>query len=291
MAFLKRLIDVTIQLKEPATFGDGKGDTMTLTGHRVGAYIAQAGGESQGTLQCQIFGLPLEMLNRLTAVNNISPQEYLNNKILIAAGTDGDMHLAFEGTINQAWADLTNQPDVVLNIISTTPGDLAINPAGATSYKGAADVKDMLASIAKDSGLAFENTQNISVTLINAYFPGSTLDKIRAICRAARINFTIEKGTLAIWNRGGARNEDGEMFLLSPNTGMVGYPTYSGAGILVTCIYNSVLRLGDHIQVESEITPASGIWGVNQIIHSLESEQPNGSGAWFTTLYCNRVGQ
>jgi hypothetical protein len=290
MAFLKRLIEITIKLKSPATFGEGLGDTMTLSGHRAGVYIAQAGGDAQGVLQCQIFGLPLDKMNQLTAIAGVSPTENLGNTIQIAVGTEDDLHLAFTGIITSSWANLTNQPDAVLNIISTAAQSAAIEAVGAISYKGDADIKDILSDIAKNAGFTFENKQNVSIILRNVYLPGSNLDKIKSICKAARISYTIENNVLAIWPQEGTRDSE-DIFLISPQTGLVGYPTYSSNGILLMCIYNPLIKIGNKIKIESQLTPTEGIWSANNIIHSLESENPNGNGPWFTTINCTRLNK
>ena len=279
MSFLKRRIDVTIKLAS-GTFGDA-GDTVTLVGHKVGAYISMAGGDAQGALQCQIYGLPLDMLNRLTS---IGPLLAVNgaNSILIAAGTDGAMSTVYQGVINQSWAEMSSQPDVALNIQATSAADIAVKPANASSFKGAADAALIMGGLATMSQLKFENN-GVTTTVTNAYLTGTALDQIKSLARAAHINWDIHNNTLAIWPIDG--NREGIIPVLSPSTGMVGYPAFSSHGLIVTCIYNNDIKLGGKVKVESSLVVATGFWTVITVAHSLESENTGGNGQWFTTLY------
>lgn len=285
MAFVKRRIDVTITLKE-GDFGGGKGNTVTLTGYRVGVYVGHDGGDAQGVLQCQIYGLPLDMMNQLTVIGYLL-MENQGNSISIGAGTDESMTLVWQGIIQTAWADLTNQPDGVLNIIGYSAANIAVTPVNAISYKGSVDAKTIMKDLADKAGYTFENKQGASAILSNVYAPGTLLDQIKSVAKAARFAYNIDKGILAIWPKGGDRG--GDMPLISSATGMVGYPTFSSQGMVVTMLYNDAIRLGGKVMIESELTPACGEWTVFNIIHSLESENPNGNGTWFTTIACTRA--
>jgi hypothetical protein len=282
--FTKRRLDLTITLGD-GEFGDTVGDTVTLTGLRMTADAVKPGGESMGTLQLRVYGLSQSMMNRLTVIGQIGRMKP-SNTVLLAAGDDiGGMRSVFYGTIFNAWADYSSAPGAVFNIFANAGMDLALKPVGATSYQGAADAAVMLADFAKEGGLAFENN-GVSVPLSNAYFPGTTLSKIRACARAADINYFIDLGTLAIWPKGSARK--GEKILISPETGLIGYPALSSAGMTIQTIFNPVIRIGDDIRVESSIEMARGEFNVIDFSHSLASELSG--GPWFTTIQCIQNG-
>jgi len=84
----------------------------------------------------------------------------------------------------------------------------------------------------------------------------------------------IEVGTLYIWPRGQARGQ--QVPLLSPRTGLIGYPTYTATGIVGLCRYNPNVGFGGKIKVESSLTPACGEWVITKLSHTLESEIPGG---------------
>lgn len=281
MSLQRRRIDVTITLGE-GQWGETLGDTMTLTGYRVRAEINAQGGDAQNSASVQIFGLPADTLNRLTTIGPVATQIRAQNKILVAAGDDGGaLETYFNGCIVQAWAQMQDAPNTCLVVQGQIAADISLKPVAASSYVGAAQVSNIMADFAKEAGLAFEDN-GVQVVLRNPYFPGTTLSKIQSCARAARIFHSIQDGVLAIWPLGGSRQQDA-IPVISPQTGMLGYPIYSQQGVTVRTLLSSKLRQGDKFTVEGSIlTPANGTWTVWTVHHTMESQTPN--GAWFTDV-------
>lgn len=279
MSFTRKRIDVTITLGT-GQFGDSGSNTVTLSGLRVHAGIQVYGGEAMPQAQLRIFGLPLDMINQLTAIGPINSAVLYRNSVLVAAGDDETgMQTVYSGSIWQAWGEFQSMPEVPLNITGLGGLAAALKPVGALSYPGSADAATIMQTLAQTMGLAFENN-GVSVQLSNPYFPGTALTQVRACARAAGIYFTIDRGTLAIWPKDGARG--GDVPLISPATGMVGYPAFSSNGLSLTTLYNPSIKPGGVVQVESSLQVACGRWTVLQVAHSLQSETPNGQ--WFSTI-------
>lgn len=282
MSFVKRRIDVTISLGE-GQFGEQQGKEVTLTGHRVSAAIVAYTADTQAQMQLRIWGLPLEMINRLTTIGPIMPQ-LRKNTILVAAGDEGAaLSVAYQGIITSAFGDFNQSPNVALNIMAHAAQVDAIKPVAARSYPGAVNVVDILADLAQQMGLVLENN-GVNVQLSNPYFPGTALDQVRACTRAANISYTIDRGILAVWPLSGARS--GDPAIISPETGLVGYPAFSSQGIIFTTLYNPAVSLGRPVQVQSSLSVANGQWNPFALAHMIESEMPNGQ--WFTQLQCWR---
>jgi hypothetical protein len=161
----------------------------------------------------------------------------------------------------------------------------AVKPVGASSYRGPTDAALVMSDLAKTIGLAFENN-GVSVILSNPYFSGTAWEQVKECGQAAGINYSIDKGALAIWPKSSIRKLSGPV-KISPETGMVGYPTFSSIGINVVSIFNPDVTVGCAIEISSEIVPARGLWSVYAVSHHLESETPNGQ--WFTTISCSPV--
>jgi hypothetical protein len=280
MTLARRRIDVTLQLGS-GTFGENVGDTVTLTGLRVGAYVASVGGEAQGTCQCRIFGLPLSLINQFTTIGPVGWEIRGKNAIQIAAGIDGEaLSVVFQGTILNAWGELSQQPDGALSIFGTSAAVAALKPAQATSFKGTVDVATVMAQFAQTMGFTFENN-GVSVILSNPYFSGSTLDQVKAAARAAHIAYSTDNGVLAIWPRNGARQ--GNVPVLAPGAGLVSYPTFNEAYLSARATFTPSANLGGQFQItNSSISLANGLWNIVSVNHSLESQTPNGQ--WFTDL-------
>jgi hypothetical protein len=284
MSFVRRRIDLTITLGT-GTFGADIGDTVTLTHHRIIAEQSAVVGDTQGQIQLRIYGMPLDMMNRLTTTGPIMTQIRDKNRISVAAGDDGSaLTTIFEGAIDQAWADFKAAPSATFNITGLAALVAAVKPVEASSYRGSADVAAIMSDLAKQMGFAFENN-GVTAKLSNPYLPGTALDQMKAVAKAAGITAVVDRGTLAIYPKAGARA--GDVPLLSPEMGLVGYPTFSGSGVAVESLFLPSAKLGGQIDVKSAITAASGRWNIYALGHSLESEMPDGQ--WFTRINCFRA--
>ncbi|MGN3961820.1 baseplate hub protein [Burkholderia gladioli] len=280
MSFTKKRIDVTLSLGT-GTFGESGASTVTLTGLRVQAMIRAVPGDSMPHAQVRIYGLSLSMMNQLTSVGLINASVRMNNTILVAAGDDEDgLASIYDGSIKESWGQFEGMPDVALNVIGVAGGAAALKPAAASSFTGPADVATIMQGFAQAMDVQFENN-GVNVQLSNPYFPGTTLMQVKACARAADIYYTLDRGTLAIWPRTGARSTP-DIPVISPATGMVGYPTLSSNAIQATTEFNHSIIPGGYVRIQSSLTPAAGVWYVSEVIHTLESETPNGQ--WFTRI-------
>jgi len=279
MSFARKRIDLTISLGT-GQFGETGANTVTLTGLRIKADVREFGGDAMPQVQLRVYGLPLAMINQLTAIGPVNSAVLFHNSAQIAAGDEGSaLTTLYSGNIWKSWGEFNGMPDVPLNIIAVGGLAASLRPVAASSYPGSADVGTIMKSLAKMAGLNFVNN-GVSVQLSNPYFPGTALAQIRECARGADINFTIETGTLQIWPKGGARNT--AIPTISPETGLVGYPTLSSNELLLTTLFNPLVKIGGVVQVQSSLQVACGQWIVQQISHSLESETPDGQ--WFTHI-------
>jgi hypothetical protein len=276
MTFVKRRIDLQFQLGT-GTFGDSGMNIVTVSGLRVHAHIVKAGAETLGECQLSIFGLLPTLMNQLSALAAYD-MVVRQNTVIVKAGDDvNGLSTVFEGTISEGWADLNSAPDTRLQVIAFAGLYQKLKPVAPSSYPGAADAAVIMQNIANTMGLSFENN-GVSVQLGSPYFPGTAWEQARSCAEAAGINWTIDKGTLAIWNNPGHRA--GTAPLISPSTGMVGYPAYTGVGVGVKTLFNPLINPGGTAQVQSEIGNACGTWYVTDVSYDLQSETPG--GAWFT---------
>lgn len=89
--------------------------------------------------------------------------------------------------------------------------------------------------------------------------------------------------TLAIWPRNQTRA--GTTPLISPATGLVGYPKFRDQGMSFRCLFNPALKLGGSIKMQSSIQPASGLWYiVGPLVYNLSAQMPQ--GPWFCDAHC-----
>lgn len=291
MPLIERKIEIVLAY---GTGADGLGtpQASTLSGHRVSVNCSLKGSAGLGQATVRIFGLSLSTMNQLSTVGKL-PSHFRKNTITINAGDDvNGMAQIFQGTIIAAYADMLPAPEVAFNIDAGAGLIEALLPIPPSSYPGSADVAVILTNLAGQMSLpgqppiSFENN-GVSVILATPYFPGSARAQAEAVVEAARIEWNgIENGVLAIWPRGGARG--GLIPLLSPETGMVGYPTYTSNGLVVTTRFNPTVRFGAQVKVQSSLLPACGTWNVVTLVHDIEASMPNGK--WFTQIQLGAPG-
>lgn len=287
MALVVRKLRVTITLAaiegQAQTFqNSGGANTVIIENLRMSAEVLHAGGPSDGTLDLTIYGLSESTINRLSTLGmqiNLVPK----NAIVLEAGDDqSGMATVFTGYVLAAFGDFNASPDVAFHLSAHTLAPQAVAPAKASSFPGSADVATIMSGFATQLGLKFENS-GVNGSLSNAYFSGSTKTQAQACVDAAGISWNHgEGGILAIWPKNGAR--EGQIPLISPQTGMKGYPTYTAYGIMVETLYNPSIGFGGKVQVKSRLQAASGTWAVYGLGHHLESEMPDGK--WFSTVLC-----
>lgn len=282
----RRVLELTITLGA-GTFGDDVGDTVTLTGFRITADIIAPGGDAMGQCQIRVYGLRYDLMNKLTTIGPVNTAIRGKNEIVLSAGDEGGaVNVAFKGTILDAWADYNAAPEVAFNIIAFAGLSTAVRPVLPTSYKGAVDVAEIINEIATgEMGLTFENN-GVDVKMASPYLSGTALSKVRALAQAADILWSIDKDTLSIWPRDGARQ--GDAIVVSPDSGMVGYPSLSSKGMTVRMLFNPNIALGRKVEVQSAVQMACGVWTVFYFYHNLSCEMPD--GPWFTTVEAYNAG-
>ena len=263
------------------TGADGldEGKAVSLTGHRCSVSVTVAGGSGLGDAQVRIFGLSLSLMNELSTMGKL-PNAFRRNTVTILAGDDpAALTKIFQGTIVAAWADFMAAPDVAFNITGSAGLIQALLPAAVSTFPGSADAAVVLAGLAAQMGLEFEGN-GVSVILSKPYYAGSALAQAKACAEAAKLDLVIDNGVMAVWPKGGART--GTIPIVSPTTGMVGYPTFTSTGIVITSLFNQIVRFGELVSVQSSITPACGVWKVVTLVHDLEANMPGGK--WFSQL-------
>jgi len=277
MTFSEKKISLTISLAN-GSFDNGA-NSATLEGYRVSSTIKVPGGETQGAMECSVFGMSESLMNRLSTVGT-QFNALRNNTITLSAGDDASgMATVFQGTLFSAFVDGQSQPQVAFRILATPAYFENVKPVASTSVDGSADVAMMIKQLATSAGFQFENN-GVSAKLASHYESGSALQQIGNIANAAGIAWCCENNVIAIWERGKSRGTD--TIDVSPQTGMVGYPLFNQAQIIVKTLFNPAIKYGRAIKVASELKPAVGTWNINNLTHELDARMPN--GRWFTTI-------
>ena len=281
-AFSEKKIDVTFNLAQGQF--EGGGNTATVTGLRVSASITNHGGAEQSMATLAIFGMPLSLMNQLTNVGTKYAVSHLNGILIYAGDADG-MTLVFAGSIYNAFVSAQGMPEVFLQVIAQVGYFFKMKPVPALSIKGSSDVATMMAGLAKQMGLAFENA-GVTAKLANAYYWGTAWQQAGAIAKDAGIDWIIDKTTLVITDP--AKGRTGDVPLISATTGMVGYPAFNTNQVIVTALFNPAVKYMGKVEIKSDLTGANGRFIVQDLVYDLESLTPH--GRWFMTITAYTAG-
>lgn len=308
MSFTKRHLQYIIQLNSGSfdlpgnakeTFDNGA-DTLNLDGFRSVASIQTVqGGLSPfvGRGLIQLWGMnPADMAKLSTLGLDIA--RINKNALWVFAYDEGDSANAiqvFAGTIHQARLNYNAMPDVLLELDCYGAGDQQTQTVPGTSVQGDGDVATMLQGIcaACDPPVTLVN-KGVSVSISNPAYAGSAEQQIRNICLDSGTAYTLQGGTLTIWD--GNQNIDGVTIDTGPDLGMIGYPEYSMMGFDVSMEFNPEVQVGRFMNLKASqapnATPVPGIPSSNLFIrmveHELSSEMPD--GPWFTHAHLTAKG-
>lgn len=284
MSFSQKLITVQFDLAN-GSFGSGKNNTATVTGLRTSVHITNTGGASNSNMELAIYGLPLSMMNQLSTVGTQAYKMYHNSITVEAGDAISGMTLVFGGSIISAFVDAESMPNVCFRVMAAPGAFHAIKPVAPLSIKGSADVTGMMSGLAKQMGFGFENA-GVNLKLANPYYAGTAWQQAVQIAKHAGVDMIVERNVMAIVPPDKTR--EGDAVLISAETGMVGYPAFNQANVLVRALFNPSVKYLGAIEVKSDLTPANGKWKVNRLEYELESLVPHGK--WFMLMEGVMIG-
>lgn len=283
MSFTHRRISVTFD-------GSGQGlPSISLTGHRVHASVTSTGLPGYGTAEVAIYGLTMSQINQLSTFGQpIHPQKLY--KMIVEAGDDvNGVSTVFTGTITQAWADFQPMPQVPFHAVAVAQGDAIVQKSDNgqkdwNSYTGQTSVKTMYQNLAGQMKAQLEY-HGPDLFLNSPYHFGSPMRQFDMIREAVDHMGVAENGVLAVWPLNQSR--PGGSLVVSRDTGMVAYPSFTEFGVLTRVEFTAYAKYGTEFTVKSDIQPANGKWSIIKSEYRLQAEQPG--GAWYVDLYGRRA--
>lgn len=286
MDLTRRHLSFSFQLANGA-FDTVGNDTAEETDFRASVTITHAGQLTAGRADVRIWGLSMSVMNKLTVLSVLDFPDRANNVLTISAGDEsGGSSVCYVGTIIEAWVDGGSPPDMAFYLSANTAGYESRKPVSPLSYSGSVDAAILLSGIAAQMGRSFENS-GVTGVLVDPYKPGDLGSQLDAVCRDLNCEYTLDTpGVLAVWPKG--KSQNGQSVVLSADTGMVGYPSFSQYGCRIRSIYNPNLVYGRQVEVQSVIGAAAGAWVIQNVTHSLDTETVG--GAWFTDIDCTSLG-
>lgn len=250
----------------------GKGDygnknnTCFLQDRACKVSITKKGVPGRDSATISIWGLSEQTLASFIKQSYV-PGESQNNVINIMAGEEyGPLTLAFTGEIISAVANFSAVPDVRLDISAATGYYANAKKMADTSINGIVQVPMLMEQLTLEAGMVYNNDA-FSASLKNPVLKGSPWQKIQQLALQSGADLFLENNIVTTTPKGKMRNQTPH--LLSPETGMVGYPSFQDHALAVDSFFQPTLVLGGPILVQSSLPKACGLWRTTSIVHSL----------------------
>ena len=273
--YSKKSLSVIITLRK-----GGANNQYVFENCAIKASIEKTGGAEFAKANVEIYGLTIETMGKLTTLS-FQPLRNDWNFIEILAGEQGTtLQSVFKGEITLAYADLNNGK--VLKIQAQTGAYPVLIPDAPRSVVGEQSAASLIESLAKQSNYSFSN-EGVTAMVKDMTVSGDPITKMRTIASHVGAELLIDDDTVVLLPSGGARKPQGEIPVVSVDTGMIGYPTFTNTGLSVSTFFRPDLRLAALVHVESIIPGATGNWRIVKLSHELSANNPRGS-AWRTSF-------
>lgn len=278
--FVRRRIDVTLELANDQRFeGQGNANIIHLRGLRVKADIKKIGQFGEGwQASLSIFGMLEADMNALSVLSFNSMAVQLN-KVRVSVGDEHVMTPVFSGHIVNGWIDYANSPEVCFVIEAMPDYYNRLRVSKPTSFPDKTALKVVMGDLARKMGYTLRDN-DIKATLSKGYFDNSFFKQAENIARQTNTVMIIENDVLILTPAKVPLPSDSSgVPVVSPENGLVGYPTFNKEGISFMSLFNPAIRYYHNVRLETRQKPVAGEWTVIGVQYQLESEVPN--GAWF----------
>lgn len=283
----RKVIRITLNLRDGEKVFNAEGDNrLQADGLGISCQIAFGNGSITPTAQISVYGLSLSSMLPLLRVQWNTMQALLNT-VRIEVGEQGDpLMIAYEGNITLATIDANAAPDVPLIITSQMAvyENMKVAEPYTTPKNTDIDIATIIEELCARIGYQLENN-GVSHIVSNYTLEGSDLDKIKQICMDCDIDLYVEQGLIAICPKGGSRNI--RIPIVSPSTGMIGYPVPDQKGVSFNCLYDPAIRFGGIVRIQdSLIDVCNADWRLYGYTAQLEANIPkgkwqiNGNATW-----------
>lgn len=287
-SFTAKRLKVVITLADDSNtvFDSSGNNTLTIETLRMTATTVIANRQAS-QLDLKIFGMRAQDMDALTSAW-MDSNSIRDNRVELFADDGGGYKPVFKGTVIEAQPLYKLVPDVPFQILGMICYFNAIEKADPLSYKGSVSIKTIGQDLAIKLKLSFDSHGVDGITLNNPNYPGTVLDQLRDVCYDAKVDFYFQGDTL-VFAPVEKPFDSNPTVIVSPSSGLIGYPQYSRRGLVVTALYDSAYLCGSAIEIrDSAVKGANGRWYPFSAQFDLSANMPRGS--WMATLQCNKAG-
>lgn len=250
-------------------------NTKIISELSIEASISKVGGKTKDNATIKVYGINESDIATLTTLN-FKPNEVRKNHVILRAGYGDELGVAFQGDITKAWGDFSDV-NTLFTLECTTGYFQSIALTKHTNIRGTVDAAIVFESLAKAAGLQFKNN-GVNSKLNNPILEGAPIEQIQSLAKIIGIHANVEGNLLTIAKRGQPLHSNN--LLLTPESGLINYPSIDENGILARMYFDPMLKYGELVEIKSKAPKTSGFWKVYSMITTLQ----NRGDAWYTDI-------
>lgn len=266
-----------------SSFDDSGNNKISITNIKATVSLNDVIGLTGTSADIALFGLSMERMAELSG----RADGYVLGKQSIDVGIYADDVLVFYGGMISSTANMNQAPESALMIYAVANAELQNMAVSPFTAKGSQSITDVITSICNAAGYqaAFKDMDGMT-TSGSPHFEGSVFDQLNQVCDAYGLAMSVTPPKKAeFWPEG--KQRDDQIPFISKEYGLIGYPVFSGGGIMFQTQYSSLLSIGRYIDMKTEIPWASGRYQLSNVRHELSSWVPD--GPWHTICVASRT--
>jgi hypothetical protein len=255
------------------------GQMQFYTGAAVTAKIVKSSDSKQNSCQITIDNLHLDTIDYLvTETSPWNPNQKPKLITVMAGRKSTGVENIYNGDVILAQPSVP--PDRTLTMKALTQNGAKYAWVSRSSPK-TIQLSELCRHVANDSNLSlrFEAKDK---TISNYLYNGPVAKQIQKLEQVGDVDCYIDDEFLIVKDLGKAMK--GEVRLISKDTGMIGPPVLDDKGIKVRILFDPTIRLGQQIEIKSEVNKAAnGQYVIYNWSASLASHETD----WYLDLSCN----
>lgn len=287
-SFTEKRLKVVITLADDSctVFDSSGNNTLTIETLRMTATTLICNRQAS-QLDLKIYGMRAHDMDALTSAW-IDSNAIRDNRVELYADNGDGYKLVFKGTIIEAQPLYKMAPDVPFQILGMISYFNTIEVSQPLAYSGTVSMKTIGQDLAGKMGLSFASEGIDGINLNNPNYPGTVFDQLRDACYDAKVDFYFQ-GTTLVFTPVEKPFSNTPTVVLSPTSGLVGYPEYGRRGLIVTAFYDPAFLCGSAIEIQnSAVKGTNGRWYPFSAQFNLSANFPR--GPWEAVLQCNKAG-
>lgn len=283
----ERRARVTVSVVRPGAEGE-QALTYVFEQHRMTIQVAQGGGQFGGA-KVQVYGVPLDAMNKIARLwlEVLSPS--VNDKLTIDVWDGSNFVPLFAGVITWSAINASGAPHVALEIEASDAMAAQLPAVLPYSQDTPIALLDIVKQIAEPVGLAVEFAETVPPLQVQkVHLIGTAMEQLTALFSFfPELTWYINLQRVVVRPVNGPLG--GSPVRIDKTTGMIGYPTYSTSGVTLATLFDARIRPGLALDIQTSFDFVNRTkWVASVLQHTIEPNKPGGQ--WLTQIAAQSYG-